>query len=80
MSKANKKLAYELYVQDLQKCFNDLEHFIQFIQFYDDEALLVEQSMNLFKELLDRMKNVDSLDDAKKYVKLKKLVEKYDLE
>lgn len=80
MSKANKKLAYELYVQDLQKCFNDLEHFIQFIQFYEDEALLVEQSMNLFKELLDRMKNVDSLDDAKKYVKLKKLVEKYDLE
>lgn len=80
MSKANKKLAYELYVQDLQKCFNDLEHFIQFIQFYDDESLLVEQSMNVFKELLERMKNVDSLDEAKKYVKLKKLVEKYDLE
>lgn len=79
MSKSDKRLAYELFVQDLQKCYNELEHHIQFFNFYDDEYHMVEQSMLLFKELIDKLKNVDSLDEAKKYVKIKKLLDKYNL-
>ena len=51
MSKSDKRLAYELFVQDLQKCYNELEHHIQFFNFYDDEYHMVEQSMLLFKEI-----------------------------
>lgn len=79
MSKSDKRLAYELYVQDLQKCYDELEHYLQFFNFYDDEEQLVEQQMNVFKHLLDQLKKVNSLDEAKKHVKLKKLVDKYEL-
>lgn len=79
MSKSDKRLAYELYVQDLQKCYDELEHYLQFFNFYEDEQQLVEQQMAVFKHLLDQLKKVDSLDEAKKHVKLKKLVDKYEL-
>lgn len=80
MSKRDKKLAFELYVQDLQRCYDELKHFSQFLVFYDKEKYMVEQTLYIFETLLNKLKNIDSLDDAKKIVKIKRLVEKYNLE
>lgn len=80
MSKDNKKLAFELYVQDLQRCYDELNYFLQFVIFYGHEKYMVEQTLEVYKQLLKKLKNIDSIKDAKELVKIKKLVEKYNLE
>ena len=49
MSKKDKKLAFELYVQDLQRCYDELKHFSQFLVFYDKEKYMVEQTLYIYE-------------------------------
>lgn len=78
MSKMDKVIAYEEFVKDLKECYDSLKYYTELLG-YDtvDEIKMVDSAMNEFKSLVETLENVESLKEAKKYAKLKKIEEYY---
>lgn len=77
-TKLDKKVAYEEYVRELSDVYDSLKYYSEMFGYYSKEDIaMVEAALKEFGDIINRLKQVGDLKEAKKYVKLKKVTEYY---
>ena len=73
VKKMAKAKAYDDFVKTLDNDFSQVETFVRFLSLDKEEQDALEESLKIIRKKIKKMHKVESLDEAKKHVKMKKI-------
>jgi len=78
MDKLDKELAIEKFTKTMRGSLNDIEKLISFLNIEDTKhKKLLEESIKMIDKKLNKVEKCDSIEETKKYIKVKKVIKKY---
>lgn len=78
MDKLDKEIAVEKFVNTVEGTMIDIEKLISFLRIDDEkQKKMLEMSIDIIHKKIKKVKKCEDIDEAKKYLKVKKVVKKY---
>lgn len=73
IKKMAKAQAYDKFVKHLESDFEQIKPFMSFLSLDNEERKKVDASLEILEKKIKKMRKVESLKEAKKHVKMKKI-------
>ena len=78
MDNLDKEIAIEKFIRTVEGSMIDIQKLISFLRIDDDkQKKMLETSIDIINTKIKKVKKSESVKDAKKYIKVKKVIEKY---
>lgn len=78
MDKLDKEIAIEKFIGTVEGSMTDIEKLISFLRIDDEkQKKMLELSIDIIHKKIKKIKKCEDIDEAKKYLKVKKVVKKY---
>lgn len=73
----DKEYAIERYVEDLETSYVQLLHYKKYLNFHGNEEEIMDEAISELSKLISNLKKCKTVKEAKEYIKIGKLVDKY---